>query len=160
MNKWDRIRAFYREHKEEILTAPAHQWGVDPYSWEEEAGVSMTPIESALWQDMRTIGAVLYPQYPVGRYFVDFGNPVAKVAIECDGAAYHTDKARDAARQRDIEALGWAVYRITGRACLTDYSECEDDHGRLVINAGEAMRFMRDIAQRYWLAARYLPEFA
>jgi hypothetical protein len=53
--------------------------------------VVMNPFEGD------SVALVLYPQYPVGRYFVDFGNPVHKVAIECDGARWHSYR-RDGAR--------------------------------------------------------------
>lgn len=113
-SKWDRIRAFYKANDEAILRAGRREWGIDPYAWDSEAGIVLTPIEQALWADIRSLGAVLYPQYPVGRRFVDFGNPCAKVAIECDGAKWHTDAAADKARQSELEAEGWDVYRVGG----------------------------------------------
>lgn len=116
MNDWGRIKQFYRERETRILAAPRCRWALDPYAW-ESAGISMTPIERALWHDIRCAALVLYPQYPVGRFFVDYANPAAKVAIECDGAAYHMDKAKDKARDAVLKSLGWRVYRITGRDC-------------------------------------------
>lgn len=82
-------------------------------------GALMTPIESAIWQDIRQMGLPLWPQLPVGRVFVDFGNPVKRVAVECDGAAWH-DAAKDAKRDAYLGEMGWRVYRITGRDCRTD----------------------------------------
>jgi very-short-patch-repair endonuclease len=120
MTDWDRIRAHYKRHEAAIKAAGASAWGIDAYAWDHNADIRLTPIEAWLWSDIRAIGAVLYPQYPVGRRFVDFGNPVAKVAIECDGAKFHQDKEADAKRQGEIEALGWTVYRLTGRECRTD----------------------------------------
>lgn len=119
--KFDGLRGFYRLANQGIFDAGRCEWGFDIY---EVDWISVfTPIEFGLWHDIRDCGAVLYPQYPVGRFFVDFANPVAKVAIECDGFRYHQDKAKDDARQREIEALGWTVYRITGRDCLTAFCE-------------------------------------
>lgn len=123
-NDWNRVREHYRRFTPEIMAERKNEWGIDPYSWDEGAGmIHMTPIESWLWADIRAHDLVLYPQYPVGRYFVDFGNPRARVAIECDGAAYHRDQQRDAARQADIEALNWTVYRFPGWMCRTDSDE-------------------------------------
>ena len=51
---------------------------------------------------------------------MDFANPAAKVCIECDGSQWHKDAEKDAIRQRNIEAKGWTMYRITGRDCKTD----------------------------------------
>lgn len=79
----------------------------------------MTPIEAAIWSDIRELGLPLWPQLPVGRVFVDFGNPVKRVAVECDGAQWH-DKDRDALRDVYLGNMGWRVYRIPGRLCLTD----------------------------------------
>lgn len=121
-NKWDRIRAFYRDHHERIMAAPVNEWGIDPYAWDCEM-IFLTPIESWFWADIRACDAVLYPQYPALGFFVDFANPKAKVAIECDGAAYHQDKAKDEARDKRLTAAGWSVYRITGAHCRLEQDQ-------------------------------------
>lgn len=139
-----RIRAFYRDHKADI-----ERGDLDPYAWDHELGIVLTPIESALWQDIRQEGAVFYPQYPVGRFFVDFGNPLKRVAIECDGKQWHMNKERDAARQHEIEAMGWTVYRITGRDCFTDTIERQDEVGRVRAEPGYASRLIREICARH-----------
>lgn len=115
------IRRFYDMAWKDIKAAGVSELGIDPY--EVDWIRLFTPIELALWHDIRNADAVLYPQYPVGCYFVDFGNPVAQVAIECDGAKWHQDSDKDVARQRQIEAMGWRVYRITGRDCKTDFDD-------------------------------------
>ena len=120
-SRLEAIREFYRMAREDIKAAGPAEWGIDPY--EVDWIRLFTPIEFGLWHDIRNANAVLYPQYPVGRYFVDFGNPVAKVAIECDGAKWHQDGQRDAVRQRAIEDLGWSVYRISGGDCKKDFDE-------------------------------------
>lgn len=130
------IRDHYRRHADAIRAAGKNQYGIDPYAW--DSLVSMTPIEWPMWQDIRSIGMVMYPQYPVGRFFVDFGNPVAKVAIECDGAAWHQDKAADKRRQDKIESMGWTVYRFTGRQCR----QIPHDDGK-----GQTIDKLREIAQ-------------
>lgn len=89
----------------------------------EEEVKQMTPIETNFWADARDAGAILYPQWPACGYFLDFANPVAKVAIECDGYAYHLDRESDAKRQAVLEAAGWTIYRISGRECNMDYDE-------------------------------------
>lgn len=121
-NKWDQIRAFYRDLNEEIMAAPINEWARGAYDWDREI-IFMTPIESWFWADIRRCDAVLYPQYPVLDVFVDFANPKAKVAIECDGEAYHTDKAKDAARDKRLTDIGWTVYRISGAHCRLEQDE-------------------------------------
>lgn len=76
-----------------------------------------TPIESAAWQSIRHHGLPFLPQYPIGRYFADFADPDTKIVIECDGRAFHQDMEKDAARDRDMAASGWTVFRLTGREC-------------------------------------------
>jgi hypothetical protein len=80
---------------------------------------------------------------------VDFGNPKARVAIECDGKVYHTDKAKDARRQAEIEALGWTVYRLSGAACNRPDEYLEDEYGNERLVVGPARSLMREIAKRH-----------
>lgn len=143
MNNWNTIRAFYKRHEAEIFSEPANEWGMAAYTWCEIPGmITMTPIEEWLWSDIRDADIVMYPQYPVGRFFVDFGNPVAKVAIECDGHAFHLDKARDGERDAQMEALGWRIYRISGSDCKTEYDE---ETGEL----GNARKFIDAICAKH-----------
>ena len=142
MNQYEAAKYFYSTHTPLIMEAPRNEWAGDPYAWDR--WISMTPIEAWLWGDIRDANAVFYPQYPVGRFFVDFANPRAKVAIECDGKAYHRDVAKDAARQREIEDMGWTVYRITGKECMTDFDDETRQHGY-------ARMFIEEIADRHGL---------
>lgn len=151
MSQFDRIKAYYRTYEREILDAGANGWGLDPYQWDFEAHIKLTPIEDQFWFDIRHAGVVLYPQYPVGRYFVDFANPAAKVAIECDGFAYHQDKERDALRQREIESLGWAVYRLTGRECYDPEIEAYDEDGRQIVTEPAGVALLREINARHYI---------
>jgi hypothetical protein len=147
--RFEKIRRYYSALFAELERADLWAGG-DPYSWESmDSGITLTPIEQSLMHDIRHVGAVLYPQVPVGRYFVDFGNPLARVAIECDGRIWHRDKDRDEARQRDIESKGWTVYRIGGRDCLSTCDEHEDEAGRWIVRPGYSEEFIRDIAERH-----------
>jgi very-short-patch-repair endonuclease len=123
-NDWNAIRALYADCSSMIMSSPRNEWGMAAYTWEDRDHIlTMTPIEAWLWHDIRACNAVLYPQYPVLNFFVDFANPVAKVAIECDGKAYHQDKAKDAARDQRLTDAGWTVYRISGSDCRKDSDE-------------------------------------
>lgn len=142
------IRAFYAGFGAALLLEP-DEWGMDAYEWTSCKHIRLTPIEQALWHDIRAVDIVMYPQLPVGRFFVDFGNPAARVAIECDGEKWHQDKEKDARRDADLAAMGWSVYRIAGRDCLTDTEELRDEHGRLKIELGTARRFVQSIAEKH-----------
>lgn len=144
--KFNALRKFYELANQEIVDAGRAEWGIDPY--EVDWLPVFTPIEYGLWSDIRNCNAILYPQYPVGRYFVDFANPVAKVAIECDGAIWHTNKEKDRARQDDIESLGWSVYRISGRDCFGDFNEETMKHG-------ESRKFIDNIVDCHHISRAY-----
>lgn len=147
------IRAFYAQFSCALLLEP-DEWAIDPYEWESCRSIRLTPIENALWHDIRAVDIVVYPQYPVGRFFVDFGNPAAKVAIECDGERWHLDKQKDARRDQEMADMGWRVYRITGRNCLTDTEELRDALGRIDVSLSPARRFVQAIADLHPICRR------
>ena len=128
-NNWAEIRAHYARFTPQIMAERSDEWATDAYAW-DNGMISMTPIEAWLWAGIRESGCIFYPQYPVGRVFLDFANPKAKVGIECDGAAYHQDKAKDAARDKVLSAMGWKIYRITGSDCCTDFDPETRQPGR------------------------------
>lgn len=136
-NDWAGIRKHYAMFGPKILAHRKNEWAVDAYSW--DAGkkiIYMTPIEWNFWADARNANAIVYPQWPAQGYFIDFANPVARVGIECDGAAFHKDAARDALRQSHLEKAGWTIYRISGRDCNIDYNEetGEESPGKQLID--------------------------
>jgi very-short-patch-repair endonuclease len=91
----------------------------------------MSPIEKQTWYALKFIGhAPMYPQYPVGKYFVDFGNPIVKVAIECDGKEFHQDKKKDQERDEQLKDLGWTIYRITGSEINGELIDLDEDNYR------------------------------
>ena len=142
VHDWQGIKRHYESVAPQIMAAGRNEWGVDPYAWESEAKIRLTPIELWLWHDIRAIDMVLYPQYPVRWHFADFANPVAKVVIECDGKAFHEDKAKDAARDQRMQAEGWTVYRFTG-------SECRIGVGLERESEGSTRQRMLEIGRRH-----------
>lgn len=113
MNKWDAIRYLYGKVKPSILRR-GNGYGINPYiiDWTSY----FTPIELDAWQTIRSVGIPLYPQFPVGNYFVDFGDPIRRIALECDGKDYHS-KATDLQRDARLMESGWIVFRVTGSEC-------------------------------------------
>lgn len=103
--KWDAIRSLY----ELIDTSEYNPYPVD---WT----VLFSPIEKAAWNEIRCQNLPFWPQFPIGKYFADFANPIKKLVIECDGAAFH-DAKKDAFRDSYMAANGWSVYRISGADC-------------------------------------------
>jgi hypothetical protein len=112
-------------------------------------GAIFTPIEEAAWQDIRCMGLPLWPQLPVGRFMLDFGNPVLKVGLECDGARFH-NAVRDAARDQALAQMGWRIYRAPGWQCMRDWDyprgyEDWDDETRQAYAADQQAQTLRPI---------------
>lgn len=150
-NSWAELKEHYAGAHKQIMSAPRHQYGIDPYAWDEGKGwVWMTPIESAIWSDIRNTGIVMYPQYPACGFFLDFANPLVKVAIECDGREFH-DRESDRRRDEKLEADGWRVFRLSGSECLKD-DEFDED-GEWVISPGTAL--CRKIGAEYRIGSRW-----
>lgn len=148
--RFEAIKRHYAALSPIILAGESDEWAVCAYAWDTpSSGIRLSPIERALWCDIRQQNVVMYPQYPVAGYFVDFANPVAKVAIECDGAAFHVNAAKDASRQRHIEAKGWTVYRISGADCMRDEIISEDEEGCEVVSTSPAWDFVKFIANNH-----------
>lgn len=113
--KWGALRKFY-----EIQTPH----GYTPYPCEIDwFRVLGSPAEELAQQVIRGSGLDMWPQYPVGRYFVDFGDPYKKIALEVDGRDYH-DIDRDRVRDAELFNLGWIVYRVSGAEA---YRSAEDN---------------------------------
>lgn len=143
---WNMIRRHYAERMDRIIEAGALMYGADPYSL--ESLYEMTPIERSMWSDIRCMGLVFYPQFPVGRFFVDFGNPVSRVAIECDGKGYH-DANRDRERDEDLARLGWRVYRMSGSACNKCGYDSGDEFGRAKWNGSPGEELLAAIRKNH-----------
>jgi len=146
--RFEVVSAFYRSNAA-LVCSKSDDWGIDPQALFVRTGIKLTAIEDVVWEEIRSLDLVMYPQYPVGPYFVDFGNPVARVAIECDGQAYHQDRQRDDERQQVIEGMGWQVYRISGAACMAKPTHMRDEDGYLVDGKTPARRFVELIASRH-----------
>ena len=110
--RWIWIRSYYKT----VLPIIEAEGVFNPYL--SGLAEKFTPIERLVWFDLRRYGMRFYPQYPVGRRFVDFGDPLRNVAIEVDGAAYHTPE-KDAKKDAELAHAGWRVFRISGRDAMS-----------------------------------------
>jgi hypothetical protein len=113
--RFGKIRRNYEEYQRGV---DAGQWDWmrgDPYAIADWVPM-FTPIEDDAWCEIRSAGLPMWPQFPVGKFFVDFGNPVAKVALECDGKEFHS-AVKDAERDKVLRSMGWRVIRVTGSRC-------------------------------------------
>lgn len=135
--RWQATRDIYRLQRKLL----GHEYQAYPVDW----CAIFTPIELQCWDCIRTLGGLPFcPQYPVERFFVDFGDPVRKFAIECDGKAWH-DAKRDAARDEILQDVGWRVFRVTGHQC-----HLPDEHPQSVYAV------VRELAETHY-GRRYAP---
>lgn len=104
--KWSSIRSIYKLIDTDVYTPY-------PVSWTR----IFTPIEDMTWGEIRGVGLPFYPQFPIGKFFADFADPITRIAIECDGKDYHSAE-KDARRDFFIKSQGWRVFRISGADCV------------------------------------------
>ena len=82
-----------------------------------------TSAEEALWKVLRARkldGLRFRRQHPIGQFIVDFYCAEANLAVEVDGAVHSGQHDQDEARDRDLNARGVTVLRITNDEALND----------------------------------------
>ena len=128
------LRNHYERNRDEIINLSKKNRWCNAYANEIDFVSIMSPIEFSAWQAIRSICKIpLYPQYPVGQYWVDFANPHHKIVLECDGKEFHQDIEKDKDRDYFLNSMGWTVYRATGSECnkiVSLYIEDEDYYDR------------------------------
>jgi hypothetical protein len=96
---------------------------------EGSQGDAESPFEEDVLRVIRSWGYDAVPQVGAAGYRIDIGvkhpsNPGEyALAVECDGAAYHSAKAardRDRLREGVLRGLGWEVHRIWGLSWIRD----------------------------------------
>lgn len=88
------------------------------------------------------LGKEYQHQLPVRNYFVDFGLPDYKIAIEVDGIYWHQNcKEHDLMRQKEIEKEGWQVIRFTDQE-LKNKQEVKNELRRILANHDGEYSFM------------------
>ncbi len=82
-----------------------------------------SPIERRVYNGLVQHGLYPNPQFKVGRYRIDLAFPYQKIAIECDGKAFHSspgEKRHDKKRDEYLRSEGWIVLRFSGRKINRD----------------------------------------
>lgn len=129
-----------------------------PYMPKKSKRVFTSPIEQAFWDAWHDLpeeavqAFPLVPQYPIGKYRVDFAHVATRTAIELDGFATHSstdDIAYDRKRQRWIEAQGWHVIRFGGKEIMSKAYVCvEEVYSALLRKSGRASMPTKELSQR------------
>lgn len=116
-----RQRSTGRRIQREAAARPESQRVETPYGtfW-------MSPIETKLYEAMRQEGLSPAPQFRIEAYYVDFAFPDLKVAVEADGAAYHSGERmlRDRRRDSFLRGRGWIVKRFYGTTIHNRAANC------------------------------------
>ena len=82
---------------------------------------ALNAFEESIRVHLERAGLELVPQYGIGKYRIDFAvkdpndSNRLVLAVECDGASYHsqpTARERDRLRQEALEERGWTFHRI------------------------------------------------
>jgi very-short-patch-repair endonuclease len=88
-------------------------------SFDWEYAKCESPIERKLYEALTWSGYNVKAQYvvPPARYRIDLALPQYKIAIECDGRAYHStpeQKRHDQKKDAYLRRKGWKVLRFPG----------------------------------------------
>ena len=96
------------------------------YAARLEAGGFDSPLELNLYEALLKRGIATKTGIVVGRHRLDLAieQDDIRLDVECDGAAFHVDREKDATRDRAIEAEGWKVMRFSGRQLSRDRVGC------------------------------------
>lgn len=76
-----------------------------------------SPIEHRLFNALTYQGFNVRTQERCGSYWIDLTLPAYRIAIECDGKAYHStleQKKHDSRKNNYLRRNGWDVLRFTG----------------------------------------------
>jgi very-short-patch-repair endonuclease len=118
----------------------------------------LTPIEHNVWNDIRYLGLPFYPQFPVGKYYIDFADPFEKIALEIDGKIHQDPEValRDADKTKFLNSKGWRVVRIPGWKTFRgrkDYLNDDCDHYGEVVDqyyTNTAQAILEEIKNRFY----------
>lgn len=107
------------ETAEIVLNTLINQSYETPRIISQNEGLSESPFEEEVYQELleHFDNKDIIQQYKIGGFRLDFviKTPLKDVVLECDGKAYHqTDEAHahDIYRQKELENMGFIVYRI------------------------------------------------
>ena len=100
------------------------------YAWENRN--SMTKAEACLWKyalsKKQMLGFIFRRQRPIHRYIADFICLPLKLIIEVDGVThlFTENQAKDAARQKVLEDLGYTVIRFRDEEVLNSMNQVRE----------------------------------
>lgn len=115
LHKLKALRRYYDSNMDSIMKT----FYKSKYSWDSSYPTDwrkvLSEIELIIWDTLRTKGRiVLYPQFPVDYYFVDFANPGLKIGLEIKKNATN-DPEKKQKRLEKIKNAGYTIYEVSGK---------------------------------------------
>ena len=137
------------------LNHSVENYGISAQAFQQNVGnqyqilLCESPFEEQVFKFLDRKGYEVHCQVGSGSFRIDLvvvecGFPV--IAIECDGATYHSSRSartRDRARQRLLEQKGWVFHRIWS----TNWLMCPGDEQTALLVAIESARKTLDTKQ-------------
>jgi len=69
----------------------------------------LNEIQIEIFREIKSVGVCLYPFYPIGDSFINFGNPFSKIGLEIIYKDYIQEKEN---KINEFKKKGWKVYKI------------------------------------------------
>lgn len=99
------------------------------YRFNRELKKCESPIEEKMLKELYQKGVNPYSQVKCGPYRIDISifHKGVKIAIECDGKAFHSSDeqlAHDNKKNQFLEKRNWRVYRFSGKRIYHEAEKC------------------------------------
>jgi very-short-patch-repair endonuclease len=104
------LRKIYFKAYETAMKEKNYKLPTYPEDWK----ATLNEIEFKFYSDIKSIGVLLYPYYPVENIVVDFANPFEKIAVVIQY------KKSDIVKQEDkikyLNQMGWTIYKMESKS--------------------------------------------
>jgi len=127
-SRMEKETAITRRLQESMRSQIKHQIGSIMTDFEKKKVDS--PIELLMWDALERYELIsgACKQFEIGPYRIDIAYPMARLAVECDGAQYHRENQiqleRDQKRDKYLARKGWRTLRLEGIAICRDIEFC------------------------------------
>ena len=116
-HNFEQINRLYQLSYQKALASGIHKLDFSIENWYH----TLSNVQVKVFEDIKYVGLFLYPIYPIGEHFIDFGHPFKKVGIV---VLY-----KDFQRQERLEAIkyfenkGWTVFTLESKAVFLTAEE-------------------------------------
>ncbi|HLP11166.1 MAG TPA: hypothetical protein VK177_04480 [Flavobacteriales bacterium] len=114
------IKSAYQEGYNDAIKKKIDKLPTTVENWFE----TLNQIEFKFLSDIKWVGVLMYPYYPIGDLFADFGNPFKKVAVVIEYKNH--DGALLEKRINSFREKGWTVYTLESKSVTYTAEELFD----------------------------------